>query len=114
LSKKQVSYEKNYAILQCIFFSLLFFGILILIQLINIVQLSVCKCCGAKPTYTGTSFATPYFLGIFTYMALKKDTPSFHGSFLFEITCMASKRKSLPSIAFHPIQALDGVKCGVK
>jgi hypothetical protein len=27
---------------------------------------------------------------------------------------MASKRKSLPSIAFHPIQALDGVKCGVK
>ena len=43
-----------------------------------------------------------------------KYASSLYGFFLFELTCMASKRNSLTSMAFRPFLPFDGVNSRVK
>ena len=44
----------------------------------------------------------------------RKNASSLCGPIFFELTCMAPKRNFLPSMAFRPFWALDGVKSRVK
>jgi len=54
------------------------------------------------------------FLELFTCIVMENMPLLCMAFFLFELTCMASKRNSLTSMAFRPFLPFDGVKSRVK